>query len=205
MSVDLVLVKLRHQPTNIKFLASLEVIILWQIIFKANILVQDEIEENCDHGTSDSICSIQPIWDIIETRVSSKELEDEQLNAKDHWLEHVPHYQIRCLKSEGTPVPKFEATYVFILCNCVVAEGSSLITFVTLNSKPYMSTLNHVNIVATISHTGCNRVSKDLLFPYKGNNLSFLSRRWSKYNNGFDGVENGSEHANALRVLPYGR
>ena len=100
-------------------------------------------------------------------------------------------------------MPEDQSSEVLELSDRVIAEASSCVTFVTLDTEPDMGADDHVDVVGSISDTCGKWRAKDWCFFNELHNLSFLCRRWSENNNALNLIQYLRKQLNSMQIFKY--
>lgn len=101
--------------------------------------------------------------------------------------------------SKLSSVPEHKSSQVFELGHCIVWETSSLVSFFTEDTNTNISSLNHVDIISTITNRQWDAVF--CLILDKSDNFGLLGGRESVSNNGLWSLDDFEEHVREVSVV----
>lgn len=147
------------------------------VLGEGDILIENTLEHDEPKGEGDVVKGHHQVINGLITGPSVLEVSTVLGGGVDDTLVQTPEDIVVQAESVRSTVPEESSSQVLEAGHGVIGEGSSLVTFLSHETKSNVSLLNHVNIVSTISDCGGDSVSGVGL--HKVNNISFLSRRRS--------------------------
>ena len=178
----------------------------WQRIFRlreADVLVQQEIVSNGKGCHQDLVQSEIQVFNVGGSRVATDSVEEQDGGAEKHSFVDKPHREVGSLVTKGSAMPEYHTSKVIKLSDSIVTERCCSISFVSLNSKTDVGTLNHVNIICSISNWCCNWLSESFVRFDELHNFCLLSWRRTIDNDRFDTRQDVSKHLGAVFIFKY--